>query len=159
MGLSILLERFYEVASQHGQAMQARLCLSIEHAHSMRDPKEALTVAIDRSGVGRTKASQLGDEDSGRNCKARRLPHTPETRGRGWREVSAWRRSRAAENKARISSANQSSSILICTLSSPRHMNTQPPISFLPLLQAARLEAKCYAGKPFPFLHLRGKLS
>ena len=51
-GLPILLERFYGVASQHGQAMQARSCLSIEHAHSMRDTKEALTVAIDRSGVG-----------------------------------------------------------------------------------------------------------
>jgi hypothetical protein len=102
-GLSILLERFYGVASQHGQAMQARLRLSIEHAHSMRDPKEALTVAIDRSGVGsgqelikteEQKASQLEATKTAAETAKRVGYPIPQKRGAlGRREVSAGRRS------------------------------------------------------------------
>lgn len=50
------------VPSQQGQATQARLCLSIEHAHSMRS-KEALTVVMDRFGVGLGRTFVMGTEE------------------------------------------------------------------------------------------------
>jgi hypothetical protein len=75
MGLSILLGRISwvckpAVLGNPGEVMP----------ESMRDPKEPLTVVIDRSGVdGRKNKSKpiRGEGSSEQKLSSRRLPHTP----------------------------------------------------------------------------------
>ena len=93
-------------------------------------------------GLQASKARQSGEvmpikRGGGARQKlgARRLPPYPETKG---------------EIKAPDLPPTRVLPSLICTMSFPRHMNTQPPISCPAYrLHSSRGKAKCYADKPF----------
>ena len=89
MGLSILArDNFLGLqASKARQSGRGDAC-QMEPAHPMRDAKEALTVVVDRIGIGlnrtlmdgRTKAKPIRGGGVGLKLHAPRLPHTPEAK-------------------------------------------------------------------------------